>query len=627
MIPSDVSDEFAVSMDEGLLVLTVGDTTVLSADVTRNGEPAPGIPLRFVSEEPTVAVVEGAGLIRGVSVGQTEVTATAVGLANAPVVSRPVRVLRAVAIEDVRPTVTESANNRTAKWGEVVEIVGVGLDPVGLNLVFVDRTPAPIHSFVPAPAEDESASDTLRIWIPAGVPEQSSVLVSRRGGSTASWAMDIVQEDILEPNDLDRVSLSVPAGGLDHRGLALEVRPWGSGQIDCWAAFSTGPDECWSDGYVVDWGSTGDITLVLSIPGGTFETAPVSVEIGDDFTSNENWLIQQSFSLCYDDSGALPFFAVTDHFFETSTDSLVIALADITPPLFLSTTLYGVESSVTPAPTGAPATTPYDLRIHRGYQTELPADPFEENDHCHLASPLSFPSSSTDLTFDHGRDLDWMSFVVPGTPVDPGAVNEVAETEPNGTFAQADTLVFGERGTGVISTPGDTDYYVFEASSGDQIDIEIRAEREGDSTLNSLLQLFFGGEQIALSDDFSITTFDSRITMRAPSTGTYRFSVQDVRGTGLSTHSYQVDLRLLDSESHTVTLQTSQLSSLPASDFRPFIQIWRDDRATDGNINLLIEDEAETTTVLTPGAYLILTYNKAGRPAEYRLDLSAAPIG
>jgi hypothetical protein len=195
-LPSDVSDEFTVSMSEELLILTVGDTAVFQANVMRGSQDAPGVPIRFTSSAPTIVDVRGDGLVRAISIG----------------------------IESVRPTVTDTPDGRTVSWGEVVEITGAGLDPGGLNLIFVNETPATIHSFVPAPPDDQTASDTLRIWIPAGVPEQSSILLSRQGGSTAAWPLTVVQADILEPNDFTRRTLEVGSGPLERASSTVGAR-------------------------------------------------------------------------------------------------------------------------------------------------------------------------------------------------------------------------------------------------------------------------------------------------------------------------------------------------------------------------------------------------------------------
>jgi hypothetical protein len=626
-LPSDVSDEFTVSMSEELLILTVGDTAVFQANVMRGSQDAPGVPIRFTSSDPTIVDVRGDGLVRAISIGQAEITATAVGLENTDPAVRSVRVLRSVAIETVRPTVTDTPDGRTVSWGELVEITGAGLDPGGLNLVFVGETPATIHSYVAAPSEDQTASDTLRIWIPAGVPEQSSILLSRQGGSTAAWPLTIVQEDILEPNDFTRRTLEVGSGPLDLRGLALEVRPWAAGQLDCWSAFGgTEPDQCWSDGYTLEPQSQ-DLTVVVSFPEASFQTAPVSVEIGDASGSDLVWTIQRTFSFCGDFSGTGVAFGVVDHYFDPDADSVMFPLRDAPSSLSFDLTLFGEETSIVEAPTGNPVTTAYDLRLYPGYRSELPPDGHEENDYCHVAGALPWPTGSLDLTFDHAEDLDWFHFTIPGVRPDLGDVNVVPETEGNNTFATADTLAFGDRATGVVFGGADTDYFTFQASAGEWIDIEVRADRNEDSSLNSLLQLFYGGEQISINDDFSFTTYDSRITLQAPGDGWYVVSLQDVHHGGRSDSVYELDVRRLGSESNAVTLEATSPDGLPDAEFGPFIQVWQDDRSRDGEINLLIEDAGAVATVLTPGEYLVLTYNKRGRAARYRLDVDGRPLG
>lgn len=623
-LPADVSDEFEIELDDRQLVLTIGDTVRLDANLTRNGSSVGGYAFDFSSSAPTIADVTEDGRVRGVSVGQAEISVRAVGLANTPSASRSIRVLRAVAIEAVRPLVTDTPDGRTVRWGELVEITGVGLDPSGLNLIFVSDTPAPIHSFVPAPPGDETASDTLRIWVPARVPAQSSILLSRRGGSTAAWPLTVLEEDVYEPNDTSFFSLDVPAGGLDARGLALEVRPWSDGQTRCWSSFGvTSDDLCWSDGYRIP-ASSAPLTIVVDLKGTPLASVPLSVELRDGGPGE--WMISNTLSICYDPTGQFAFFSIVDHLFDGTGDSLVFALQDVDVPAQLSLTLFGEESGLDlAAPQSSPETLPYDLRVYREHRTSLPPDSREENDYCTLAQPLSIPTSVLELNWDHGHDLDWFSLEIPGTPPDSAAVAQIAESEPNDLFTTADSISFGTRVSGVID--GGADTYTFDATAGDWIDLEIRAERDGDSSLNSVLQLFFGSAQIGLNDDFSTTTFDSRITMRAPGTGTYHAIVADVNNSSRASNTYELDLRKLDSESQFLDMSIDPIVDPEGSaTFEPIIQIYRDDRATDGNTNLLFEEPFELSTVLPPGPYLVLVFNRKAQPLEYRLILETRPL-
>ena len=40
-----------------------------------------------------------------------------------------------------------------------------------------------------------------------------------------------------------------------------------------------------------------------------------------------------------------------------------------------------------------------------------------------------------------------------------------------------------------------------------------------------------------------------------------------------------------------------------------------------------IEDQGEVNTVLPPGAYLLLVYNKSAQPIEYELVVDGRPLG
>jgi len=621
LFPVNESGQFQVTMPTDVLVVVVGDTMHLAASVMRQGKEAPGATVAFSTSDDGVVTVDSTGLLRGVGVGLADVTARARRYEDAMPAVRQVRVLRGVQIDTV---LTQAGEGHRVKWGELVSVVGRGLDPSALGPVFVDAYPATIESFAAAPATDPDGVDTLRLWIPALAPDTSNLFVSRRSGSAALWQLRVTQSDVFEPNETRLHAFSGVDSALRFPGLALEVVPTASSPVTCWSVWSASQGECWTDGYSVTLApGQHDLSMIFKFPS-VLQGTPVAIEVANgDPSDPARWLIAQNWSLCDDERGAFPFFSPTDHEFRALGDSFLIALKGIdSKTINFSLTLFGVEVSATPAPTGSPTTTPYEMRIIPAYVSALPPDIAEENDFCHGAYDLGYPSDALDLNFDHGGDLDWYHLTVPGTVGGGATGNDVNESEVNDLLAEADTLTLGDRALGGIDAAGDVDSWAFHADSGQTLDLEVRAERDGDSALDSWLMVFFGGELIAVNDNISVTTYDSRITLKAQATGWYTFQIRDARGSGGPAFPYRVTVRSLGPEFQSFTaFVTDRTGGLD-----PVVQLWDDNRLTEGSINLRLAGDASVNDILGPGEYLLLIYDRNGKAGDYRLQTSAQSI-
>ena len=619
LFPADESGSYAVSMTTTPLLITVGDTVRLDAAVMRDGSPVEGVVVEYSSSDPDVAVVDSVGLMRAVSQGDVSITALVRRYENAEIAEREVRVLRGVEIDTVIPSLTDSAGGRWVVWGEPVTVVGRGLDPAALGLVFVDEYQAQIQSYVPAPISDTNALDSLRLWIPALPPETSTLLLARHNGSAAFWTLRVAQHDLLEPNDDALRAIALGTDATSYPGLALEVTS--PGPANCWSVWGVTPGRCWSDGYVLDApAGPQDITMIFKFPT-LLQATPVAIEVHDNNSGPQGWLIAQNWSLCLDDRGAYPFFSPTDHPFTSLSDSFMIALKNVDASgIQFSLTLFAEATSATPAPTGVPRTTPYEMRIVPEYLSELPPDTAEENDFCHAAFPLA-PPQQLQLTFDHGSDLDWFSFTVPGSAADTSAGVDVDESEPNDAFPQADTVTLSDRAVGVIDPIGDVDAWVFYADSGTALNLEVRAERDGESALNSMLLLFYGGEVLAINDDISVTTRDSRVNTVAPADGWYTVQVRDAAGRGGEAFPYVLSIGTVDPQSVTFSATVSGGAGLD-----PVVQLWQDNRLTEGSINLELEGERTVRSVIPPGDYLLLVYDRNGKASPYNLYVDQQPV-
>lgn len=111
-----------------------------------------------------------------------------------------------------------------------------------------------------------------------------------------------------------------------------------------------------------------------------------------------------------------------------------------------------------------------------------------------------------------------------------------AEREPNNDVKKAQPLKFPFDVSGVIGSPGDVDFFRFNARSGEEIVAEVFARRQG-SPMDSVLKITdASGKQLALNDDnedkgSGLLTHhaDSRIQLRLPKSGTYFVQIADAQ--------------------------------------------------------------------------------------------------
>lgn len=119
----------------------------------------------------------------------------------------------------------------------------------------------------------------------------------------------------------------------------------------------------------------------------------------------------------------------------------------------------------------------------------------------------------------------------------------VAEKEPNNGFQQAQAITFGQTVAGAIDHGYDVDVFRFEGKAGQRITAEVVAARFG-SALDSLLTLYTAdGQIVAVNDDLDPTTFDSRIEVTLPRTGTYYLSLTDANDRASPAHVYRLVLQ------------------------------------------------------------------------------------
>ena len=130
-------------------------------------------------------------------------------------------------------------------------------------------------------------------------------------------------------------------------------------------------------------------------------------------------------------------------------------------------------------------------------------------------TPSVAGSYSGTITINHNASGSPTTVSVTGT----GVSAPKTETEPNNTASQANSMVYGDSLNASISPSGDVDYYKFNASAGDTV--EIYSYNINSSLLDGMIMVFDGtGNSIGVNDDF-LSTYDSRVIVPILSNGTY----------------------------------------------------------------------------------------------------------
>jgi hypothetical protein len=119
-----------------------------------------------------------------------------------------------------------------------------------------------------------------------------------------------------------------------------------------------------------------------------------------------------------------------------------------------------------------------------------------------------------------------------------GAVPEVAEIEPNNSIEQAQIVSVPSAVAGVIQGTTEIDHFKFKAKKGEQLVLEIMAQRSG-SPLDSSLALFDAkGKELARDEDSR--GFDSLIEFTSLEDGDYVAQVRDFQYRGGGDYKYRL---------------------------------------------------------------------------------------
>jgi hypothetical protein len=202
-----------------LPTLFLKDSAQLEARVVdADGNELENAVVEFSSDDPTVLAVSPDGLVLAVAVGSATVTATAVEYAGTTPVTQPAQVRGLLEVDSVRPM--------TARFGELVEIYGVGLDTTDLFSVSFGGVAADVFAFQAADPENPQEFGRLWVWMPPPAPRESELtILGFNGGLVFPDTLTVQQRDIYEPNDNAPWYLGEIPLLWGNPAVAFEVRP------------------------------------------------------------------------------------------------------------------------------------------------------------------------------------------------------------------------------------------------------------------------------------------------------------------------------------------------------------------------------------------------------------------
>jgi hypothetical protein len=392
VMPTDRSATLHVALDS-LPTLLVRDSLRLAPVLLDSvGDTIPAV-IAFGSSDPTVLNVDSAGDLRAVGVGSATLTAHAVDWGSATPFTQTLRVRGKIEVDSVRPT--------AVRFGDSLEIFGVGLNPDSLFAIEVGGVAAQVQAFLPQEPARPEREGTLRIWVPPPAGKRSALtLLGYAGGLVVPDSIDVTQHDLYEPNDTVPWPLGSLPIGLRNPALALEPRA-----RDATAGTNKGEPADW---YTFTNSTAQDRTILFYAQGagaqafGVFLTDSLWWSSAlQNYSVGRTWTVGLHSYLC----GGLSF----------TRNGEPVAIEETPFPLSITAIRNlpaGTYHVLVPyVPLGQPS--PYELLIVNDYVSVLQPDAYEENDYCNVATPLPPGGVTGTLTIDNPHDVDWFKFSTP----------------------------------------------------------------------------------------------------------------------------------------------------------------------------------------------------------------------
>jgi hypothetical protein len=124
--------------------------------------------------------------------------------------------------------------------------------------------------------------------------------------------------------------------------------------------------------------------------------------------------------------------------------------------------------------------------------------------------------------------------------------DSVQENESNNSISSANSITPNVTVIGTLDPAGDSDFFGFNATQGQQLTIDINAQSISPASgIDTVVTLFdSSGRQVAENDDGPGSTLDSFLQFTIPTTGRYFFRVRDFSARGGRNFNYQAVVKL-----------------------------------------------------------------------------------
>ena len=410
VLPTDRSSGLRVELLETLPTLLLKDSLRLAARVVdSSGVEVPHPALAFASSNPTVFIVDADGTLRAVGVGTATLSVTALGFAQATAFSQILRVRGKLEVDSIRPL--------GVRFGDSIEVFGVGLDPDSLFSISIGGADAEASAFFPNDPERPEREGMLRVWVPPPAPRRSAMtLLGFAGGIVLFDTIDVTQRDLFEPNDTVPRNLGNLPGGFRNPALALEARiregndPTAERNPADWFAFDNPATQDRTVAFVSEGGLGQAFGVILA------DSLEWSSATNDYAVGPGSWAVGIGTYLC----GGLGF----------TRNGEAVKIEEVLFPLSILAIRNlpaGRYHALVPyVPFGTP--TRYELLVLNQYTSVLAPDAAEENDYCDVATAFVPTGSVTaNLTVDNPHDIDWFRFTIPGPVARPVTVTVTAQ--------------------------------------------------------------------------------------------------------------------------------------------------------------------------------------------------------
>jgi len=502
--PNDNSDKVFVTLQAPSHVVLRGQQVPVSAQAWRvvgtDTQAITNVDFAFTSGSGSVARVDkdsvGYATVTGVNSGNVDIIARAVSFEHAQEADLSLRVSNPLEIDSVRP--------KTAHYGELLTVYGVGVDSMFLaSLNSVNLIEYPFSRV----RDSSNGLGRISFWVPP--PAQSGQLFFLGAGvfGLDTATTNVLKEDVFEPNDTIPADVNLDAGGpwpgtalapilFTNPALAFEPVDRTTGAGEDWFHFHTG-DTTQALTFFITYPSFGDTSASATR---TFFLDSLSYFAGGPGDPVEKFFGRDSADFISSDFYRCKGFEFSPA--QLPRESTTVALKTLPSHDLHIVTFFS-------------RTQRYALTVGQGYFTADPRikpDAFEENDFCHYADTRvitiptrasGLPGFSDTLNIDNPFEIDWYRISVPA----PGL---------------GDSVLFRLQGRPFIAgrDSSDIDVYVLTVpgSTGSGV-TEVGSSVNAGSTENLVLGLGAGSYYVAVVDYAGVAMRYSLCIKQIPLTG------------------------------------------------------------------------------------------------------------